>query len=549
MNPVSRNILSAIFGAVAATTGTLAQSPVTTAFTYQGVLKEAGAPADGLYDIRFRLFDASLAGSQIGSTICHDSVMPVDGAFTVSLDFGVSAFDGQARWLEIAVRADSNPVNCSAGSYTVLATRQPLTAVPYAIYALDGPGQAGFWAASGTAISNTNTGFVGIRRSAPVSGAEYFGIQAPVVSGYGGMYIRTDGATGLPFYGYKAGPTGESAWTYLDGPTGDWRVNVDGDRIVVTDTGLVGIGTLTPTSKLTVFNNFLANPGIEIALGAASSPALGVSNAEETLQIGLNSINTDGNGFFGDPLLLNNNTSNNVIIAGGGGHCGIGTGVAGLPVVELQVDGGDDASLTSVSGGYFVIGATTGANLVFDNNEFMARNNGIQSPIYINHDGGDVNFGQGGGTCVVRVPILEITGADIAEKFPVSGSKEVLKPGMVMEIDPTATGSLRVSTGAYNRRVAGVISGAGDIPVGAILGNLPGSADSPPIALSGRVHVLCDTTSGPIEPGDLLTTSDIPGHAMKVTDYARAQGAIIGKAMSPLAAGKQDTVIVLVSLQ
>ncbi len=549
MNQVSRRLLLAALGAGASTAATLAQSPVTTAFTYQGVLKAGGIPADGIYDIRFRLFDASLAGSQIGSTVCHDSVTPVDGAFTVSLDFGVAAFDGEARWLEIAVRADSNPLNCSAGSYTVLTTRQPLTAVPYAIYALDGPGQAGFWAASGTAISNSNTGFVGIRRSTQVSGAEYFGIQAPVASGYGGMYIRTDGAAGLPFYGYKAGPSGESAWTYLDGPTGDWRVNVDGDRMVVTDTGLVGIGTLTPTSKLTVFNNFLANPGVEIALGAAGAPALQVSNAEETLQIGLNSIDTDGNGFFGDPLFLNNNVTNNVIIAGGGGHCGIGTGVAGLPVVELQVDGGDDASLSSVSGGYFVIGATTGANVVFDNNEFMARNNGAQSPLYINHEGGDVNFGQGGGTCVVRVPILEITGADVAEKFPVSGEKDALKPGMVMEIDPTATGKLRLAQGAYNRRVAGVISGAGDIPVGAILGNMPGSSDCPPIALSGRVHVLCDTSNGPIEPGDLLTTSDTPGCAMKVTDYARAQGAIIGKAMSPLAAGQKDTVIVLVSLQ
>lgn len=549
MNPVSRKMLIAALGAAASTTAALAQSPVTTAFTYQGVLKEAGVPAEGIYDVRFRLFDASVGGVQIGSTVCRDSVTPVDGAFTVSLDFGVSAFDGEARWLEIAVRADSNPANCSSGSYTVLTTRQPLTAVPYAIYALDGPGQAGFWAASGTAISNTNSGFVGIRRSTPVSGAEYFGIQAPVASGYGGMYIRTDGATGLPFYGYKSGPSGESAWTYLDGATGDWRVNVDGDRMVVTDTGFVGIGTLTPTSKLTVFNNFLANPGIEVTLGSAGAPALRVSNAEETLQIGLNSIDTDGNGFLGDPLFLNNNTNNNVIIAGGGGHCGIGTGVAGLPVVELQVDGGDDASLSNPGGGYFVIGATTGANLVFDNNEFMARNNGAQATIYINHEGGDVNFGQGGGTCTVRVPVLEITGADVAEKFPVSGEKDSLKPGMVMEIDPTAIGKLRLAHGAYNRRVAGVISGAGDIPVGAILGNMPGSSDCPPIALSGRVHVLCDTSNGAIEPGDLLTTSDIPGYAMKVTDYARAQGAIIGKAMSPLAAGQRDTVIVLVSLQ
>ena len=57
-----------------------------------------------------------------------------------------------------------------------------------------------------------------------------------------------------------------------------------------------------------------------------------------------------------------------------------------------------------------------------------------------------------------------------------------------------------------------------------------------------------DTSNGPIKPGDLLTTSDTPGHAMKVTDYAKAQGAIIGKAMSSLEKGR-GLVLVLVTLQ
>jgi hypothetical protein len=60
--------------------------------------------------------------------------------------------------------------------------------------------------------------------------------------------------------------------------------------------------------------------------------------------------------------------------------------------------------------------------------------------------------------------------------------------------------------------------------------------------------VQADASNGAIEPGDLLTTSTLPGHAMKVIDPARAQGAIIGKAMTALAAGK-GMVLVLVSLQ
>ena len=68
------------------------------------------------------------------------------------------------------------------------------------------------------------------------------------------------------------------------------------------------------------------------------------------------------------------------------------------------------------------------------------------------------------------------------------------------------------------------------------------------VALTGRVYVLAEATHGAIKPGDLLTTSDLPGHAMKVADHPRAQGAILGKAMTGLAEGK-GMVLVLVTLQ
>jgi hypothetical protein len=69
-----------------------------------------------------------------------------------------------------------------------------------------------------------------------------------------------------------------------------------------------------------------------------------------------------------------------------------------------------------------------------------------------------------------------------------------------------------------------------------------------PVALTGRVYVWADASNGAIVPGDLLTTSDIPGHAMKVMDYEQAQGAILGKAMSSLETGT-GLVLILVSLQ
>jgi hypothetical protein len=147
-----------------------------------------------------------------------------------------------------------------------------------------------------------------------------------------------------------------------------------------------------------------------------------------------------------------------------------------------------------------------------------------------------------------RVDVLEIQGADVAEKFPVSES-ETIAPGTVMEIDPENAGKLRIARGAYNRRVAGVVSGAGDLPVGAVLGHLPGHEDAPPIALGGRVWVSCDASGGAIGVGDLLTTSDTPGHAMVASDQDRANGAVLGKAMSAMPEGGTGLVLVLVNLQ
>jgi hypothetical protein len=105
------------------------QSPAAslgTAFTYQGRLEQDGTPVDDTCDMRFRLYDAASAGSQVGSTI-NTGVPIVDGYFTVNLDFGTGAFDGDRRWLEIRV-------DCDGGGYTNLG-REELTAAPYALYA------------------------------------------------------------------------------------------------------------------------------------------------------------------------------------------------------------------------------------------------------------------------------------------------------------------------------------------------------------------------------------------------------------------------------
>ncbi len=149
-----------------------------------------------------------------------------------------------------------------------------------------------------------------------------------------------------------------------------------------------------------------------------------------------------------------------------------------------------------------------------------------------------------------HVNVLQINGADLSERFDIAATEGLeARPGMVVCIDPDKPGDLKVSTKANDKTVAGIISGAGDVKAGVIMGQkgTMGYGEHP-VALTGRVYCYVDAGYGAIEPGDLLTTSNTPGHAMKVQDHDAAQGAIIGKAMTGLKEGK-GLVFVLVSLQ
>lgn len=149
-----------------------------------------------------------------------------------------------------------------------------------------------------------------------------------------------------------------------------------------------------------------------------------------------------------------------------------------------------------------------------------------------------------------RTGVLKITGgSDLSEGFDVAGAELHIIPGMVVSIDPANPGKLVVSTEAHDRRVAGIISGAGGVLPGMIMSQVGTEADGEyPVALTGRVYCWVDASNGPIEPGDLLTTSTVAGHATRVVDHDAASGAIIGKAMSGLKEGR-GLVLVLVSLQ
>ncbi len=128
--------LSVLAGALCSLASTASAQPVGTEFTYQGSLADAGLPAAGLHDLRFRLYGAAVGGSQVGATLCADDVLLAQGRFSVALDFGAQ-FAGQQRFLEIDVRADTGLGCGDPTGFVILNPRQPLTAAPNSLFALN----------------------------------------------------------------------------------------------------------------------------------------------------------------------------------------------------------------------------------------------------------------------------------------------------------------------------------------------------------------------------------------------------------------------------
>jgi hypothetical protein len=105
----------------------LGVSAQTTEFSHQGSLKVGGSPANGNFDLEFRLFNAESGGGQVGSTVQQLNVAVANGIYAVTLDFGSGGLTGADRWLEIAIRT------AGGGAFTTLTPRQKILSAPFAV--------------------------------------------------------------------------------------------------------------------------------------------------------------------------------------------------------------------------------------------------------------------------------------------------------------------------------------------------------------------------------------------------------------------------------
>jgi hypothetical protein len=140
---------------------------------------------------------------------------------------------------------------------------------------------------------------------------------------------------------------------------------------------------------------------------------------------------------------------------------------------------------------------------------------------------------------------VRLSGGDCAEEFEIE-QPDTVGPGSVLVIGNDER--LRQCTERYDKRVAGVISGAGDCKPAILLGRRDRAGVRLPLALTGRVFCKVDATYSGVGIGDLLTTSETPGYAMKASDVQAAQGSILGKALRPLAEGR-GLIPILVTLR
>jgi len=303
----------------------------------------------------------------------------------------------------------------------------------------------------------------------------------------------------------------------------------------------------------------------DLVLFASGGDNASTDKATIHMDGGGGNIFAGGQGIDGDLVLRSGEGQDRIRLDAGGGNGWFGGNGTDGDLV-LFASGGDNATTDKATihmdggaGNIFAGGQGTDGDLVLRDGagQDRIRLDAGGANMWIGGNGADgdiVVFAAGGDNTTLADATIHLNGdagdiilqnADCAEDFEVAEAAEA-EPGSVMVIG--GDGRLSQCSMPYDRCVAGIVAGAATLRPGIVLGRKATARRALPIALIGRVFCKVDADQGAIAVGDLLTTSPTPGHAMKADDPLQAFGAVIGKALEPLAAGR-GLLPVLVALQ
>ena len=560
-----------------------------------------GQPLPGpTVDLAFMIY--TTLENPIEGPIVMNDVPIVNGTVDVMIPVGSASFDGLGRKLGVSVDGGAE-----------LSPKLELGAVPYAMRVnrvesieLADNIDLGSAAANGSLRLLTTAGQTGVSLDAPaglVRAQQIFQIYDFLNSTTAGNFGRQSGGGVLQTFDELGSTTTRlGSATSVGGfmefyrGTGGTSVFIDGDD--GTGAGLVDVRNAAQISliKLNGSNGQVQTFGTDgderVSLGGTTSGSLSLrdNSAVPAITAELEATTTSGgqlslfsSGGVNGVFLDGNNGDGGAYLAlydGGALRVGIdanngaGGGVLmnlrnslGNVTLALDADSSDDSVLSlndstgtasirlnsdSVASAgeiamYAVDGSTKTVQIIAAETTTTGAQIALRNAAGVATIVLDAEFGSEGGR--ITTSVLEITGgSDLSEQFDITAATTI-EPGMVVSIDPAKEGNLVLSDKAYDRTVAGIVSGAGGVRTGFVMGQKGTlAAGKHPVALTGRVYCWCDAADGSISPGDLLTTSSVAGHAMKVTDNGKATGAILGKAMSSLESGR-GLVLVLVSLQ
>jgi hypothetical protein len=557
------------------------KAPLGTAFTFQGQLRADGAPVDGSCDFHFSLYDAASDGTQVGQTLETSGVPVNDGLFSVVLDFGLTAFDGAARWLEIAVHCTDDT------DYTTLG-RQALTAAPQALYALGAPWSgisdvpAGFadgvddvgesWSLTGNSGTISGTHFLGttddVALELRVNGTHALRLEpnaySPnLIAGYSGNSV-TDGAQGASIggggnsdhpnqvqesYATVGGGYGNTAGSRAATVGGGYGNTASSGGSTVSG-GWINTASGNEATVGGGFNNRASGDSAAVPGGAFNNAAGDYSFAAGWRA----KANHDGAFVWADTTQADftSAAANTFSVrAENGAYIVSNNTTCGLEVMNLG-DGDGIRALADVSTGYWLAA-------------LYANNNGTSPGVYANSGGTYSGYfrdsihvdGSVDTTALVQLGVNQ-------DSAPLETGDLVAVAGLGSPLAGTETPLLRVRRAASGDTAIGVVQARARVLSGTRDGERLESAQQAEgpaaagehlfIVVFGMAEVKIDASAGDIAVGQRLTVAEWPGQARALrTETLNGMlviegSPVIGVALAEPTTGA-DTIPVFVTLR